>query len=93
MECASLKRSLVRECKGIFILLLAFIILMGVLMLLLAAMLSLGTWVPALIPLVSPGQTFVTGSFLAILHYPLVFLIIVVLGGYIIQRFGWDTWL
>ena len=92
MECANLKRSLMRVGNGACILLLLFIIFMGVLTLLLAATLSLGTWVPALIPLVSPFQSFVTGSFLEIMQYPLVFLLIIVLGGYGIQRFGWDTW-
>jgi hypothetical protein len=90
MEYTNLKASLFKECKGFCILLLGFIVVVGLLILALAAILSLGTHVPALTSVATEGQALVTGSFLAIMRYPLIFFLLLVLGGYVIQRFGWD---
>lgn len=90
MEYANLKASLFKECKGFCILLLGFVVIAGLLILALAAILSLGTYVPALTSVATEGQALVTGSFLAIMKYPLIFFLLLVLGGYVIQRFGWD---
>jgi hypothetical protein len=90
MEYANLKASLFKECKGFCILLLGFVVVVGLLILALAAILSLGTYVPALTSIATEGQALVTGSFLAIMKYPLIFFLLLVLGGYVIQRFGWD---
>jgi hypothetical protein len=92
MEYADLKVSFFKECKGFCILLLGFIIVMGWLILVFAAIQSLGTYIPSLISVATGGQNLVTGSFLAIMRYPLVFFILLVLGGYLLQRFGRDTW-
>nr|WP_320161659.1 hypothetical protein [uncultured Methanoregula sp.] len=92
MEYANLKASLFKECKGFCILLLGFLIVMGLLILALAAILSLGTYIPALTPVALEGQALVTGSFTAIMTYPLIFILLLVLGGYLLQRFGWDAW-
>jgi len=90
METAHLKTALFKECTGIFILLVGGIIVIGLSVLALAAIMSLGTFVPALTSVATEGRNLVTGCFLAILHYPLIFLILLVLGGYAVQRLGWD---
>ncbi|WP_321506599.1 hypothetical protein [uncultured Methanoregula sp.] len=92
MECASLKRSLFKECKGICILLLGVVIVMGWLILFIAGGLSLGTWLPDLIPLMYQAQRIVAGGITAILRNPLAFLLLIVLGGYVLQWFGLDEW-
>jgi len=90
MEIAGLKTAIFKEGIGIFILLVGGIIVMGLSVLVLAAVMSLGTYVPALTPVATEGQKLVTGSFLAIMQYPLIFFILLVMGGYAIQRLGWD---
>lgn len=90
MKIAGPKTVIFKECIGIFILLVGGIIVMGLFVLVLAALMSLGTYVPALTSVATEGQNLVTGSFLAIIQYPLIFLILLVLGGYAVQRLGWD---
>jgi MFS superfamily sulfate permease-like transporter len=92
MENANLKTSFFKECKGFCILLLGFIVVMGGLLLVIAAILSLGTYVPSLTPVATEGQTLVTGCFLAIMQYPVIFILLLAVGGYALQRLGWADW-
>jgi len=92
MECANLKTALFKECKGFCILLLGFIVVMGWLILVLAGILSLGNYIPTITPAVTEGQTLLMGCFLAIMHYPLIFFLLLAQGGYVLQRSGRDEW-
>jgi len=93
MECANLKTALFKECKGFCILLLVFIVVIGWLILILAGLLTLGTYVPDLVPVATEGQALVTGCFLAIMQYPLIFVLLLALGGFVLQRSGRADWL
>jgi hypothetical protein len=92
MDWPIVKTTVFREGRAFFILLLGFLVFMGWLILVLTALLSLETCLPALSSVTVTGKDLVTGSFFAIMKYPLVFLLLLLVAAHILIRSGWDEW-
>jgi hypothetical protein len=92
MDCVTLKRTLFTGAKSFCILLFGVIVLLGWLILLLAGFQLLGTYFPVLIPIAAEWQKLMAGCFTTTMQYPLLVFLILVLGGFVLHRFGWDEW-
>jgi hypothetical protein len=92
MDGKKLQNSFFSLCKGICVLILGFVIVLGWSILILAALLSLSTYLPQLSLVIVPARSFVTTFFLMVYTNPLIDLVIILIGGLIIRRFGWADW-
>jgi hypothetical protein len=92
MDGKKLQKSFFNICKGICVLILGVVIVLGWSILILAALLSLSTYVPQLSSVVVPAGSFVTAFFLMVYTNPLADLVVILIGGLIIQHFGWADW-
>jgi TRAP-type mannitol/chloroaromatic compound transport system permease large subunit len=93
MESEYLKNPTVGLSKGIFVLVLGFVIAIGWFILILAAINALSAYIPVLVSIVSPGRSLVTGIFSLIVSRPLISIPVLVLGGYVLERFHMADWL
>lgn len=92
MDGKKLQKSFFSLFKGICVLILGFVIVLGWSILILAALLSLSTYLPQLSSVIVPARSFVTTFFSMVYINPLFDLVVILVGGLIIQHFGWADW-
>jgi hypothetical protein len=93
MELHNLQKPVISLFKGMSVLVLAVAVLLGWSILLLAALSTLSDFLPILSGVISPGKSLVLDVFFLILLNPLEDIVVLFVGGYLIQRKGWADWL